>query len=116
MHADAREEIEVPVEREKFGALAALFGALGFAVKVKWFRKRLSFRWDGIDVALDDTRGYGRILELEKVCGEAEREATIGELKARLASLGLAPTPKEEFGRRYADYLERWRELVREPA
>lgn len=66
MHDDCREEFEIKFDKEDFPHLENLFSALGYNVKVKWFRDRHSFLWQGIDVSLDYTKGYGHIIELEK--------------------------------------------------
>jgi predicted adenylyl cyclase CyaB len=114
MHDEARLEIELPCRREDFGTLEQLFSALGYAVSIKWFRKRRLYRLEGVTVTLDDTRGYGKILELEKVCFEGERDEALGLLKARMSELGIEPTPKEAFDLRYAEYKRNWRELTGE--
>ncbi len=112
LHDDHREEIEIKVPREDFEKLEQLFLALGYNVSIKWFRKRHSFKWHDIDIALDHTRGYGFILEVEKITTVATQEETVAYLKAYLNELGLAPTPKEEFDLKYQYYKEHWRELV----
>lgn len=111
LHDASREEIEVRVPREQFDTLHQLFLSLGYQVSIQWFRKRLSFQWNDIEVALDDTEGYGRILELEKRTTLEDAEATTIYLKAKLAQLGIPLTPKEEFDQRYTHYKEHWREI-----
>jgi predicted adenylyl cyclase CyaB len=108
MHAEAREEHEVRFDRNQFEAAASIFAALGYKVKIKWFRKRLSFRWGDVTVALDDTLGYGKILELEKMATEETRGAVLADLKAKMAQLGVGITPKAEFDARFADYAQNW--------
>ena len=97
MHADSREEIEVKFDVSQFENAENLFKVLGYEVKIKWFRKRSTFSWKGISVMLDDTKGYGRIIELEKMCKENEKEKIIGMLKNKLALLKIAETQKSEF-------------------
>ena len=113
MHEEARQEIELPCRRDDFDTLEKLFLALGYAVSIKWFRKRRLFKLDGITVTLDDTKGYGKIVELEKLCLEDGRAAALEELKGRMRELGIAP-PKEEFDARYRAYKEDWRALTGE--
>jgi predicted adenylyl cyclase CyaB len=112
MHDEARHEIEVPCQGDDFPALEELFLALGYVVSVKWFRKRRLFKLDGITVTLDDTKGYGKIIELEKICMEDERDTSLGQLKTQMHELGIAPTPKEEFDLRLKNYKENWRALT----
>lgn len=112
LHDEAREEIEVECRREDFETLERLFEALGYRVSIKWFRLRRNFQWDGISVMLDHTKGYGHILEMEKLCAPDERENALKELRAKFEEIGVPITPKEEFDRRYARYRERWKELT----
>ncbi len=112
MHDEGREEIEIRFAREDFEKLEKLFLALGFSVSVKWLRKRHSFRWQGIDVAVDCTKGYGYIVELEKICAESEKEKTLETLKEKMKALGVQPTPKEEFEKKFRYYAENWEKLT----
>lgn len=122
LHDEAREEIEIPVAHEHFPALEKLMLELGYGVKVKWFRKRYTFAWQGIKAMLDDTKGYGQILELEQVLESREGEVvevgvereTLHFLHEKLAQLGLKATPREIFDERYNYYIAHWQELVGE--
>jgi predicted adenylyl cyclase CyaB len=115
MHEDARREIEILCRGDgDFEKLEALFLALGYRISIKWFRARHVFKLDGITVTLDDTKGYGKIIEFERICQEHERDAVLTELKLKLNELGIVPTPKEEFDRRYAEYKANWRSLTGE--
>jgi predicted adenylyl cyclase CyaB len=114
LHDESREEIEVRVGQDDFERLERLFEALGYKVEIKWFRHRRSYRWQGLDVSIDDTRGFGRILELEKRTDEAGQEPAISELKTRLAELGIEQTPKQEFQSRFEHYRRNWRQLTAE--
>jgi len=112
LHDEAREEIEVHCQPGDFEKLERLFTALGYEVVIKWYRTRHVFKLDGVAVTLDDTKGYGRIIELEKVCYEHERDRTLEELRAKMNEIGVPITPREEFDAKYAWYKEHWRELV----
>ena len=115
MHEEARQEIEILCNGDgDFKRLEDLFLALGYRVSIKWFRTRHIFKIGSVTVTLDDTKGYGKIIEFEKICLEDEREDALTELKLKMNELGVAPTPKEEFDRRYADYKENWRSLTGE--
>ncbi len=113
MHADSREEIEIKFDVSQFENAENLFKVLGYEVKIKWFRKRNTFNWRGISVMLDDTKGYGRIVELEKMCKESEKEKTIEMLKNKLASLKIAETQKSEFGEKFEYYKKNWKKLTK---
>ncbi len=112
LHDDSREEIEIKVPVDNFEKLEKLFLSLGYAISIKWFRMRHSFKWQDIDVAVDYTKGYGYILELEQMAGEQDKEKVLAYLKDKLAKLGIMPTSKEEFDEKYKYYKENWEELV----
>jgi len=113
LHSAVHEEFEVRFARGDFGKLGAMLSAMGFPPRTKWFRLRHTFRWKGISVMLDRSRGYGNIIELEKICSPKEKGAAIRLLEARLSELGVKRTPEKEFDRRYAHYRRNWRRLTR---
>ena len=112
LHDESREEIEVRFAKEDFGKMEKLFAAMGYGVKIKWFRKRLSFDWQGIAVALDDTRGYGKILELEILVQESDEDVALDCLRVKMSELDIKITPREEFDRRFKEYEADWRNLI----
>jgi len=112
LHDDHREEIEVKFPCENFELLEKLFLSLGYNVEIKWFRNRHTFTWEGISVMVDYTKGYGYILELEKMSTEAEKDAVLAELKAKMDSLGIEMSPKEEFSSKFENYKKNWKSLV----
>jgi predicted adenylyl cyclase CyaB len=112
LHDDFREEIEVQVPKEDFVKLEQLFAALGHTVTIKWFRTRHAFKWGDIDVALDYTRGYSYIIELEKLSTREQQDVTVAMLKDKLASLGIEQTPKEQFADKYRYYKDNWESLT----
>lgn len=119
IHDAIQEEIEIQVSLEDFNKLQSLFAALNYQIKVKWFRKRYTFTWQGIKVMLDDTKGYGQILELEKVVenetvSPEELETIRQSLEVKLTELHVPLTPKEVFNQHFHYYLSHWRELVGE--
>ena len=115
MHEEARREIEVPFGHDgSFERLGELFLALGYRVSIKWYRERHTFRLGDVTITLDDTRGYGKIVEFEILCREDGRQAALDGLKARMREFEIEPTPKEEFDRRYAEYKSNWRALLGE--
>ena len=114
LHDAHREENEIHVERKDFEMLEQLFLTLGYTVSIKWFRHRIEFLWEGITVCLDYTKGYGYIIELEKMCTSEEQEREYELLLEKLQGLGIVLTPKEEFDRRFRDYKENWKRLIEE--
>lgn len=113
MHDDSREEIEVKLDWKEFENAQMLFEALGYQIKIKWFRKRNTFAWDGIKVMLDDTKGYGRIIELEKMCRQQDKEKTVAALREKLKQLKIQETPKEEFEKKFEYYKKNWKKLTK---
>lgn len=112
IHDPHRKEIEVKFDREKFEQLEKLFLSLGYTVDIKWFRKRNLFKWKDIDVAVDFTKGYGYIIELERMSDEENKEKVYEFLKQKLKELNINLTPKEEFDKKYQYYKENWKKLV----
>jgi len=112
IHDDQREEIEVRFDRDKFDELERLFLSLGMGVEIKWFRKRHAFEWQGVKVSVDYTKGYGYIVEFERMAEEENKDSVLAELKQKFEGLGISLTPKEEFNEKYEYYKKNWRELV----
>ena len=113
VHDEQREEIEIKCSRDDFEKLEGIFVALGFHVKIKWFRKRYEFQWQGVTATVDSTRGYGCILELDTIANEETKDAALAHLNMLLAKLHMEKTPREEFEKRYKHYVEHWQELTR---
>ncbi|MFC1752924.1 CYTH domain-containing protein [Thermoproteota archaeon] len=112
MYDEHREEHELEFERERFADLEKFFLALGYGVEIKWFRVRNNFKWKGIDVAVDYTKGYGHVLEMEKMSTEEEKSQVLEELKQKTKELGVELTPKEKLLESYEFYRKNWKDLV----
>jgi predicted adenylyl cyclase CyaB len=80
LHDEQREEMEVRFDRNDFEKLENLLLSLGYKVCAKWFRKRNSFDWNGVNVMVDYTKGYGYILELEKRATEENKDSYLSLL------------------------------------
>jgi len=113
IHDDQREEIEVHFPTEDFEKLEKIFLNLGYDIDIKWFRKRNAFKWQGCKVALDYTKGYGYIIELEKMSNEEQKNMALEELKMNMKKLNIPLTPKDEFNEKYNYYKENWKELTK---
>ncbi len=114
IHDEHREEIEIKVRREEFNELKKLFKALGYEVKVKWLRKRIAYAWKGITVYIDNTKGYGKIIELEKLTNENNKIEILNELKNEMKALGIKITPRQVFEQRFNEYLRNWKKLKKD--
>lgn len=112
IHDDAREETEVKFNHHDFDKVLKIFLTLGHRVKIKWLRHRFQFDWDGINVSLDDTKGYGKIIELEKMCTPDERPTALTTLHEKLKELQIPLTPRSEFEKRFAEYEQNWHKLI----
>jgi predicted adenylyl cyclase CyaB len=113
MHDEQRKEIEIRMKPQDFDSLKELFETIGFGAKIKWFRKRKEFSWKDLSVCLDDTKGYGTIIEIEKLCNSKEEaDAANEEIKQRFSELGIMVSPKEEFMQKFQYYEKNWKDLI----
>ncbi len=112
IHDEHREEIEIKFDVEDFEKLEKLFLAMDLNVEIKWFRTRHTFKWGDVDVMIDYTKGYGYVIELEKMATEEEKEETFRILQQKLESLNIPLTSKKEFNKKYENYKKNWKELI----
>ncbi|GBE19469.1 MAG TPA: CYTH domain-containing protein [Candidatus Pacearchaeota archaeon] len=112
IHDDFRKEIEIKINKEDFNKTKDIFSSLGFCTEIMWLRDRKQFNWQDIKVCLDYTKGYGYIIELEKMSSEEEKEKTLNELKQKLRELDIPLTSKEEFEKKFKYYKENWKGLI----
>jgi predicted adenylyl cyclase CyaB len=112
IHDDCRKELEVKFKKEDFEKIEEILTSVGFDIEIKWLRKRYEFDWDKIKVCLDYTKGYGYIIELEKISSEEEKETALEELKQKLEKLDIKLTPKNIFNEKFENYKNNWRTLI----
>ena len=112
VHDEQREELEVETKKEDFEKLEKIFSSAGLGVEIRWLRDRKQFLWDKIDVCLDYTKGYGYIIELEKMSDKNNKDETLKILKDKLSELNITLTPREEFERKFNDYKKNWEILI----
>lgn len=113
MHDCQREELEIKFSREQFEDLVKLFQILGYKIKIQWLRHRHEFIWEGINVCLDNTKGYGFIIELEKISTARDQTLDLKILKEKLESLRIDLTPKAIFDQKFQEYQKNWRKLIK---
>lgn len=112
IHDNCKEEVEVNFKREDFEKMEKLFLSLGYNIEIKWFRKRLEFKWEEVIVCLDSTKGYGYIIELEKTSSEKTKLEELKNLKQKFKYLNIEITPQEEFDKRFLYYKKNWKSLT----
>ena len=112
IHDKYRREREIVLKRADFGKLEDFLKALGFKVEIRWQRERRIYYWQGVKVFLDDTKGYGRIIELEKISRVEDKEKVYAGLVEMLKFLNVKITPKAEFDQKFEDYKKNWRKLL----
>lgn len=112
IHDDAREEIELKITRDEAADVLRIFKNAGVEVKVAWCRERTKFIDGEVSVFLDNTVGYGYVVEVE-MKGEIDvKEECLARLNEYLSDLDIAVTPREVFDKAYADYLASWKEKI----
>ncbi len=111
IHDEAREETEIELNKDDFEKMKRIFSSIGIDTSIKWIRKRHLFDWNGITVAIDDTKGYGKIIELEKISNENDKDSDIALLKHSIKELGICPTSREEFEKKLENYKSEWKNL-----
>ncbi len=114
IHDDWREEVEVKIKKEDFEKAKSLLEGIGLGEDVVWLRKRKKFLWkNGIKVCLDDTKGYGYIIELEKKVDAEKSKETHQVLVRELEALGIKITSKEEFQSKFNYYRKNCKKLIK---
>ena len=114
IHDDHREETEIKSDKADFETLQQVFTALGIKTQIKRLRQRTEFQRNDITVCLDYSKGYGYIIELEKMTNEADKQQEYEKLKQQLIDLQIAITPKEIFKEKYEYYKQNWKTLLAE--
>jgi hypothetical protein len=61
---------------------------------------------------LDFTKGYGYIIELEKMSDTKNKNKVYQKLLKQLNQLKIKLTPKEEFERKFKYYKKHWPSLI----
>ncbi|MFP4633997.1 MAG: CYTH domain-containing protein [Candidatus Aenigmatarchaeota archaeon] len=112
IHDKSREELEVKFDRDDFEKLEKLLKMMGHKIEIKWYRKRNQFDWNGFKVCIDHTPGYGRIIEIEKMCEKDEEGEVYERALEALEKLNVEKTPKEKFDEKYEHYKNNWQEIL----
>ena len=114
IHDDFREELEIKIDKKDFNDMIKLFRSLGFEIEIEWRRSRLEYRNAEMKLLLDDTEGYGKILELEQMVEEGKEKESYEMLLGEIKKLGVKQiTSKQEFNEKFAYYKKNWKDLIR---
>jgi predicted adenylyl cyclase CyaB len=113
IHDDCREEMEIKFDRGYFEECKKIFSALGYTTEIKWIRIRNRFLWKGTKVSVDSTKGYGYILELERMSDKKNKDKSYQKLISQLEQLKVDLTPKREFEKKFKYYKKNWPRLIK---
>ena len=113
IHDKFRKEIEIKLAKEEFKKLEELIVSLGLKVVVRWYRRKRVYKWRGAEASLWITRGYGYLVELEKMSDEKGKIKAHQRLTNLLKSLEIKITPKKEFDKRFNYYKNNWRKIIK---
>lgn len=113
IHDESREEIVISLNISDFQKARRLFQRLGYKEEIRWFRKRIVFQWSDIKVFLDDTKGYGLIIELEKIGTARNKKRIHKELENKLRNLGIRITSKKIFEEKFKYYKNNWQKILK---
>ena len=114
MHDDIKSEKIVKIDSKYNNNMEYVLNDLGYIPQVKWFRTRSKANLDfGIDLCLDYTVGYGYIIEVSKnIEDNSKSDLTKIELGNYLESLDIDITSKDEFNKKYNDYVLNWEKFT----
>ncbi len=112
IHDRHRQEMEIKIEKPDFDKIKKILEILGLPLVVIWNRERLKWSWRGFQMYLDNTRGYGRIFEIEAMVAKKDKEKAYRKILELFKELNIKPTPKKEMQKQYRYYLKNWRRLI----
>lgn len=112
IHDEIRKELEIKFKNDDFSKLQEIFDLLGYKTKIKWIRNRNEFKWKGINICLDFTKGYGYIIELESLTDLKNKEEELKKLKLMMKELKIKETPREKFEEKFNFYEKNWERLI----
>ena len=113
IHDHHREEFEIKINIGDFEKMKKLLESLGYEIEIKWLRKRLEFKQNDVKILLDDTKGYGKIIEIEKMVRSGEEDKIYIDLENKLNKFGIEITPKDDFDKKFEYYKKNWKSLIK---
>jgi len=63
-------------------------------------------------VYLDNSKGYGKIFELEAVVSPKGKDRAYQKMLKIFKDLNIKPTPRGKIQKHYNYYLKNWRKLI----
>jgi len=112
IHDRHREELEINLKKFDFLPAQKFMEFLGKPVVVRWIRERFVWKFNGLKVYLDNSKGYGRIFEIEAVVYPRDKEKSYQKMLEIFKSLNIKPTPREKIQKHYKHYLKNWQRLI----
>ncbi|MFH1456256.1 MAG: hypothetical protein ABIF40_04890 [archaeon] len=113
INSEQKQKITVRYAHEQFPELKLLFLNLGYEINSVWKRKRHEFRWGGVKVTLNDTLGYGCLIDME-VMSQEQNPEIVNELKNKFCSLGIEPTTQEVMDDKFEWFQRHWKTFIPE--
>ena len=109
LHDDAREEMEVIIDKNYEQDLKKMLDILGYEVSIKWYRTRIELTYKDFKVTIDYSISYGYIVEFELlVDDESKIEAAKESISMMFKEFNIDQTPKEVFDDAYNNYKINW--------
>ena len=109
IHQKAREEIEIRFAKNDFSKMKKLFAILGYKPYIRWDRLRYKYQFGQITVCLDDTKNYGKVLEMEKITTSKNKEKVLRLLQDTMKKLRIVQTSAKVFDDKYTKYIKKYR-------
>ncbi len=114
IHDDYRKEYEIKFRVSDFENMKNLLKSLGYDIEIVWLRKRIEFSRGDLKILLDNTTGYGKIIEIEKMVQIGEEQNIHKELKdVLIKDFNINITSKKEFNKAFEYYKNNWRKLIK---
>lgn len=114
---DIRSEMEVMADKDDFEEFEQIMLALKFKVNSRWFKKRKKFRWQGYTICLDNVKGLGLMMEMEKLVDSRMRVKARKDLQQKLKGLfdkfDLPVTTKPAMDKVLLNYNKNWQKLIK---
>jgi adenylate cyclase class IV len=107
----ARMEFEKPIERLTLDKLDKLVLKSGFVYQAKWSREKTDYDYQGTNVTISFSPGYGYLAEFEKIITDPTLATeTKNELREQMKELGAKELSQDRLARMFDYYNMNWRD------